>query len=266
MRLSLALACALVAPTAFAESAVPTEPAHWEGAVGLIVHQGPTYLGAADTKVRATPGLFLRYGRFTITTTSGFVSRRNEEIDRGLTAELVERGNLRVSLSARMDGGRDADVDPALAGLPDLRPTVRLRLSAVKRFDDGWRLAAGVSPDLLGRGGGALVDLGISHEWRLSPTLQSTVGVGTTWANRRYQQSYFGITPSQSLSSGHPVYEPGAGLRDVAVNAGLRAELSPRWIGLASVGANVLQGPAVDSPLTRRRTNWGVSGGLAWRF
>lgn len=266
MRLSPVLACALMAPAAFAQSAASPEPPHWEGAVGLIVHHGPTYLGAADTRVRAVPGLFLRYGRFTITTTSGFVSRRNEEIDRGLTAELVERGNLRVSLSARMDGGRDADSDPALAGLPDLRPTIRLRLSAVKRFDDGWRLAAGVSPDLLGRGGGALVDLGISHEWRLSPTLQSSMGVGATWANRRYQQSYFGITPAQSLDSGHPVYEPGAGLRDISVNVGMRAELGPRWIGLVGLGANVLQGPAVDSPLVRKRVNWGLNGGLAWRF
>lgn len=238
----------------------------WDAAVGLITHHSPNYLGAADSRWHLTPGVFVRYGRFSITTSSGFVTRRNDEVERGVAAELVSRDDFRVSLSARTDGGRDAGDDPALSGLPDVRPTVRARLSAVKKFEGGWRLGLGWSPDLLGRGGGATLDLSVSHERRVGPGRWMTAGISSTWADARYMQSYFGITPAQSSASGHPSYQPGAGLRDLSLGIGWRAELGPHWLGFVGAGLTRLAGPTLDSPLTRRRDVGGLNGGLAWRF
>ncbi|WP_395699299.1 MipA/OmpV family protein [Aquabacterium sp.] len=249
------------------DSSPPAAPTRWEGAVGLLMHYNPSYLGSNDSKLHARPGLFLRYGRFSVTTAGGFVTRRNnDEVQRGLAAELVSRDRLRVSLSARLDGGRDEGDDPILHGLGDVRATVRGRLSAVREFGEGWKLSAGFSPDLLGRGGGIVGDMGLSYDWPLTPTLKASVSAGFTAADHRYMQSYFGITPAQSLASGHPVYEPGAGLRDVGVGFGLRADLGPHWIGFANANTTRLMGPTLDSPLTRSRSAWGIGGGLAWRF
>ena len=238
----------------------------WEGAVGVSVLHSPTYLGSKDHQTRALPGLFLRYGRFAVTTASGFVTRSNDEVNRGVSADLVQRDNLRVTLSARLDGGRDPDADDFLRGLDRIRPTVRARLSAVRRFHGGWRAGLALSPDILGHGGGVLADANVSHEWRLTPHLRGHAGVGITAADSRYMRSYFGVSAVESARSGHAIYSPGAGLRDVGASFGLRADLGPRWVGYANASALRLLGPALDSPLTRGRFGWSTSAGLAWRF
>jgi len=265
MRFVRTLVWSLALGPVLAHGAPPATAAGWEGSLGLILRYSPDYLGAADSKFHAVPGLYLRYGRYSVTTTGGFVTRQNEEVDRGVTAELVQRDDLRVSLSARFDGGRDADVDPALAGLPDLRPTIRARLAVVKRWPDGWRAALGASPDVLGRGGGTLIDAAVSHEWVLSPSLRATLGTGLNYADRRYLASYFGVTPAQA-TAGRPAFAPGAGLRDLTVSALLNAQLGPRWIGFAGVGASRLLADAARSPLTKRVGGVGATVGLAWQF
>ena len=264
--LPCALACTLVITPVLAQTPAGPAAADWEGAVGLIAHHSPNYLGASASRWHLNPGLFLRFGRFSITTSGGFVTRRNDLVERGLTAELIQRDDFLLSLSARFDGGRDAGSDTALTGLPDLRPTVRARLSAVVNLSPAWRWSAAVSPDLLGRGGGVLVDTGLTYEWPLAPRLKAQIGLGTTWADRAYAQSYFGITPAQSQASGHAAYSARAGLRDVSANAGLRIDLGPRWIGFAGVSARALQGPSLASPLVQQRSDWSANGGLAWRF
>ena len=241
-------------------------PVRWEGAVGVSVLHSPTYLGSDDYKTRALPGLFLRYGRFAITTASGFVTRSNDEVNRGVSADLVQRDNLRVTLSARLDGGRDPDDDDFLRGLDRIRPTVRARLSAVRRFHGGWRVGLAVSPDILGHGGGMLADANVSYEWRLAPQLRGHAGVGITAADSRYMRSYFGVSAAESARSGHAIYSPGAGLRDVGASFGLRADLGPHWVGYANASGLRLLGPTLDSPLTRGRFGWSTSVGLAWRF
>jgi len=252
---------------ASAASPVAEAPApKWEGAIGLLGQYGPAYQGAETSRLRLRPGLFLRYGHFSATTSGGFVTRRNDEVQRGLSAELLTYESLRLSLSLRVDGGRDDDADPMLHGLGRVRATVRGRLLAVKDFGAGWKLSSAISPDLLGRGGGILADVGLSYEWRLSPMLRANAGLGLTGADQRYMQSYFGVTAEQSQRSGHPGYTPSAGLRDVGFGLGLRAELGRDWLGFVSASTTQLLGPTLDSPLTRRRDTWGVGGGLAWRF
>lgn len=264
MRAACVALCGLIC--GLGTGAAWAQGSEWEGAVGLTARRSPNYLGSATSAWHLTPGLFLRYGRFSITTTGGFVTRRNDEVERGATAELLDANDLRVTISARTDGGRDAGTDPALNGLPDVKPTIRLRLGAVQKLPDGWRLSGGVSPDILGRHGGITADFGLGREWRLSPTLVWGLGVGGTWADAQYMQSYFGITPERSSASGHPAYRPSSGLRDVGWGATLRYDFHPRWIAIAGIGATRLEGPAAKSPLSTGRTSANVSAGLAWRF
>jgi outer membrane protein len=264
--LAAAALCSAGVQAADPESAPTKATPRWEGAVGVSVLYSPTYLGSSDYRTRAVPGLFLRYGRFALTTASGFVTRSHDEVNRGVSADLVQRDNLRVTLSARLDGGRDPDSDDFLRGLDRIRPTVRARLSALRRFDNGWRLGAALSPDVLGRDGGMLADASVGYEWLLMPQLRANAAVGITAADRRYMRSYFGVSAAESVRSGHAQYAPGAGLRDVGASFGLRADLGPHWVGYANAGVQRLLGPTLDSPLTRGRSGWSGSVGLAWRF
>jgi outer membrane scaffolding protein for murein synthesis (MipA/OmpV family) len=252
------------------ESAEPTpkpaSPTVWEGAIGANLSYRPEYQGGDKRITKISPALFLRYGRFTITNASGFVTRRADDVVRGLGVDMLRSERLRVNLALRFDAGRSEGTSDALNGLGDIRPTVRARLTANWRGDDGLRLGAAWSVDAFGRGGGNFGDVSIGWEQRFSASTTASVGAALSAAGDRYMQTYYGVNAAQSARSGYAVYEPGAGLRDVSLSANSRTEINADWVLLSGAGISRLLGPAADSPLTRQRNGWGVNLGLARRF
>lgn len=237
-----------------------------EGALGATLLYRPEYSGGARSKLVGAPGFFLRWGRFTITNASGFVTRRDDDVVRGLAADLVRNEHWRANLALRLDRGRAVKNSTALTGLDDVRSTVRGRLQVTHGFDNGWGATLGTSVDLLGRGGGTLVDVGFGRAFPLAPRATWSLGVSATAADRRYMQSYFGVSAQQAASTGYSAYSPGSGWRDASFNLGMRGELGGQWIGYAGFSQSRLLGPARDSPLSRQPSGWAVGGGLAWRF
>jgi outer membrane protein len=244
----------------------PPPPTKWEGALGLSMSMSPEYQGASRYNVSARPAFFIRYGRFVISSGGGFVTRRRDDVFRGLGMDVVQRDRLRLNVSLRLDHGRRSSSSDALVGIQDVRRTVRVRSSATWQLDHGWKLAASWNADLLGRGGGHVVDLGIGHDRRLSPRTTWSVGGGLVWADRRNTQSYYGVTPEESQASGYPVYMPGSGLRGASLNTGWRMEIDPEWTAYWGGSIGKLLGPAVDSPFTGSTRGWSLNGGLARRF
>ena len=238
----------------------------WEGAIGPNLSYAPAYAGAQDHRTKLVPGFFLRWGRVTVTNSSGFVTRRSDDVVRGLGLNLSPSDRIRVNLALRFDAGRSASDSPALAGLGNVRSTVRVRLSGSWLLGDGWRLGSGLSVDAAGRGGGGFADLSIVREQRLSSATTWSWGSSVAVASSGYMRSYFGVNPEQAARTTYPLYAPGAGLRDAAVFANIRSELGPRWVALGGIGASRLLGPAASSPLTQKPTGWGINGGVAWRF
>jgi len=258
------------APTEAASSPADESPkpatTEWEGAIGPVFSWSPAYSGASGRKVSVAPGLYLRYGRFSISNSSSFVTRRSDDVVRGLGVDLLTRDRARVHVSLRFDRGRRSSVSESLGGIHSVRSTLRARTTASWRLDYGWRLGAGWSIDVLGHGGGQLADLGVGHDTRLGPRSTWGVGTGVTWASRRYMRSYYGVTAEESARTGYAAYTPDSGLKDVSVGTSWRLEINPRWAGFASVSVGRLLGPAADSPLTAKTTSWGMGGGVFWRF
>jgi len=271
-RAAASLLLLMALPGRAADGDAPIEPetpkpeTRWEGAIGLNTSYGARYQGADQTRIKLTPGFFLRYGRFTITNSSGYVTRRADDVFRGLGVDLSRSDALRINLALRFDAGRSESTATALNGLGDIKPTVRARLSGTWRLEDGWRLGASWSVDAFGRGGGNFGDIGFGREQRLSPDTVWTWGASLSAAGDRYMQTYYGISEEQAARTGYPVYTPSSGLRDVALFANMRMDLTERWLLLGGVSASRLVGPAADSPLTKKADGWGVSAGLAWRF
>jgi MipA family protein len=238
----------------------------WEGAIGLNTSYRPEYSGAAAKIAKLSPGFFLRYGRLTITNSSGFVTRRADDVVRGVGLDLVRDERLRLGLALRVDRGRSESSSPDLAGMGDIDPTVRVRLNLGYRLPGPWRLGGSWSVDALGKGGGNVGDAGVSWEHRLTPSTVLNANTSLSFAGDRYMQSYYGVSAEQSARSGYPVYEASAGVRDASVGVGFRTELSDDWLLLGGAGASRLLGPAARSPLTKDRNGWGLNLGLAWRF
>lgn len=260
-----ALACTWGLACAQPEAAPP----RFEGALGLTLRHGPAFLGSSDMGYHLTPAGFLRYGRITLTGSGGFTTRTSDDVERGLAAELAQRGKFRISLGLRFDPGRTGSDSPELAGMGDIRSTLRARWSARWDPNPHWRVTAGISNDLLGRGGGFVSDLGVTHRWRWgqgeSLALGATLGAG----GPRYMQNWHGVTAAQSSASGLPAFEASSGLRDLQLSAVWRTELQawgqPFGASLG-VGHTRLLGSAADSPLTRKREFSTASGAVVWRF
>lgn len=260
-------AAPLLAPPPSLEAASAPRPAlRWEGAVGLIVHHEPSYAGSGEMVNKAVPAVYLRYGRFTITNASVFVNRRQDDVMRGAAADLLRSDSLRVNLALRLDRGRRESASDRLAGLGEVRQTVRGRLSLGWRFAEHWRLNLGLASDLLGRGGGSMFDAGLVREFHLGPRSVVSLGTGLNYSNARYMQSYYGVTPEQAARTGYAVYSPGAGLTGVGASIGWRGDINERWTAFASASASRMLGPVLDSPIVTGTRNWNLSSGLAWRF
>jgi MipA family protein len=238
----------------------------WEGAVGLTVGYGPAFIGSDDFDVGLKPAVYLRYGRFSLSTGAGFTTRRADQVLRGLGVDVWSTDRVRLSLAARLDSGRSESSSPALAGMGEVDGTLRARASANWRLDHGWQLGAAVSIDALGHGQGALGELSFSRETALTPDTVWIWGGSLTFGDATYMRSYYGVTTEQAANSGYAPYVPSAGLRDLALSIGLRSELTPQWVGFINGGATRSLGPLLDSPLVVQPLGWGINAGLAWRF
>jgi MipA family protein len=258
-------ATAQTAPETPAESTTP--PRSWDAAVGFIVSRGPGNPGAQSSSVSLTPGFAVRWGRVSFASRSAFSVRGVEAATGGgLRLELGEGTRLRAGLGLRLDHGRKESDSDELRGMGDIRGTLILRLAVSYRLDDGWRLRSNTAFDALGRGNGVQGDFQISRDIALTPTLSANAGVALGWSNRRHMQRYFGVTPEQALTSGYPITTLSAGLRELALAAGMRQALGPHWTVFGSASLSRLLGQAADSPLTSRPQNWGLGVGLVYRF
>ena len=237
-----------------------------EGAIGLLAGYGPDYAGAAASHASAGPGFFFRYRRITVTNASGFVTSRSDDVVRGLGLDLLRSDTRRINFALRIDNGRKETGSGALAGMGDIKPTLRLRVAGTWQLGDGWRVGSSWNLDTLNKGGGHYGDVSFARERRLSPKATWTWGGSLSAGSERYMQTYFGVSEEQSRSSGRALYGPSAGLRDAALFASLQTDLGERWVLLAGANVSRLIGPALDSPLTVKPTGWGLNGGAAWRF
>jgi MipA family protein len=254
------------APASARPSTPSTTPSKFEGAVGLVLDYKPAFSGSSDRKIRPHLAGFLRYGRFTITGAGGFTTKRQDDVERGLDAELVRRAGVRINLALRVDQGRRESSSGQLAGMGNIRPTVRTRLGLRWEPAPQWGVSLAGSVDTLGRGGGYFVESGVSRTFVIDARQRVILGAGVAAGGSRYMQTWYGVTEQQSAASGYPVYKPGAGLRDAGTSATWRIEVNPEWAGFASLGVTRLLGPAANSPLTRQPNSYSVAAGIARRF
>lgn len=238
----------------------------FDGALTLIAQRGPEYTGARDYGISVRPGIFLRWGRLSVSSGGGWASVRRDDEIRGLGLELRRTDTLRVSLGLRIDSGRDESSSDALRGLGDVKRTIRARIGATWGFAPDWRLSGSWTVDAFHRGGGNFVEAKLERDWRLAPRLELTAGSALTMGGPNYMQTYFGVTAEQSARSGYREYEPGTSLRDLQLFATLRADIGDDWVGLLGLGYNRVLGAAADSPLTQRVSAWTLSTGVGWRF
>ncbi len=257
---------AAASDAAAGHAAPPPDAPRARWLVGATLSANPEYAGAERSSLKLVPIWAWRWGRYTLSSSrgSGLLAFGTDVAGPGASAELVKTARLKLGVSLRIDSGRKASDSAVLAGLPDVRSSLRGRLAAVYQLGKQWNVAANLSQDLLGRGGGMAAGLDLGWQRRWQPQTEWSAGVGIGLANGQRMQAFFGVPTSASTAT-RPTYQADGGAQDVHAGMGWVHAVDRRWIVFGNLGVSRLLGDAAASPLTRRAASVGAAAGLAWR-
>jgi outer membrane scaffolding protein for murein synthesis (MipA/OmpV family) len=226
-----------------------------EGSVGAAVIAAHQYMGSDERRTVVLPVLDYRWAN------GWFVGTGN-----GVGYLFDSAPNVQYGVRLTADFGRDEGRSPVLAGMGDIkaRPEIGAFLNYLPTREifvtSSLRYGAGNDRN------GLQVDLGAGYALQLTPQWRAAAGVAATLVNREAMQEYFGVTPAQSLTSGHAAYSAGAGLRDVRANLSVNYFITPAWTATAAVTVSSLEGDAKNSPIVRERTSTTGLAALSYRF
>lgn len=263
----------LISAIARADSPPRTEePTAWWAlgsnyVLGLGLVYGPEYEGADRGGFKVRPIWAFTVGKVHLSGSGasaiqGFASL---PVGPGLSAEFFSTDRLRVGLGLRYDSGRSSGNFAHLAGVHDVKGTLRGRLSASYKLHHDWSASAEISQDLLGRQGGSELRVNLNYLHMITEKTSVLAELGVSMADGEYMHARFGISEADAARTTFPVYTPDAGVKDVHLSVGAMTALTPRWIAYARAGVSSLMDDARASPIVRRASSASVSVGLAYR-
>lgn len=224
-----------------------------QGLAGLAVVAGHEYLGSDERKTLVLPNLSYQWAN------GWFAGTGN-----GIGYKFHSPANMQVGLRVTLDWGRDEDDASALRGMGDI--DARPEFGGFFNFfiTDKWFLTTSFRYGAGNDRNGSQTDIGLGWSSQLAPQWRGALGVAATYVNSKYMQAFYGVTAAQSASSGHAVYSPGAGWRDIRGTASLTYFFSPEWSMTGALILRALQGEVRDSPIVNE--NNPVSGLLAVNY
>jgi outer membrane scaffolding protein for murein synthesis (MipA/OmpV family) len=225
------------------------------GIVGLGVASGPRYPGSGDTRTRALPVLGYQWANGWFASTL-----------QGVGVNLSSTPGLQYGPRLTVDFGRQADSDPRLRGMGDVKAAAELGGFVNVRVADALSLHANLRAGSGEDHKGVRMDLGAAYGFQLAPGLRLRLGANTTLANQAYAQTHFGVTATQSVNSGYALYTPKAGFQDLRASIGLNAVLAPRVMLSTALTSTSLLGDAKGSPLVSKPNSISGQIGVAYGF
>jgi MipA family protein len=114
--------------------------------------------------------------------------------------------------------------------------------------------------------GGTRVEIGVELPWQATKELKISLAPNVVWADKKYEQAYFGVTSTQSAASGFKLYTPKGGVKSAGINLSADYKISPDWNANVTASFNQLQGDAGKSPLVQRKGQSTLIAGVSYSF
>jgi MipA family protein len=181
--------------------------------------------------------------------------------NRGVGYNFSKDPTLQYGLGLAVDFGLKESVIGPLADMGSIDAKVEYGAFLNYVPDRHWRLSSVLRYGSGDTGEAATANFGANYAMDVAPRWRLDLGVATTWANSQSTQSYFGVNATQSQQSGHPVYSPTAGLRDVSSSLNLSYQITPQISVSGGLKATSLLGDTRNSPLVTSPQS--VSGSLS---
>jgi outer membrane scaffolding protein for murein synthesis (MipA/OmpV family) len=215
--------------------------------LGLAAEVQPVYDGSRAYRLQGGPVINIHYRDIAFISTG-----------EGLGYNLLRGDHYQLGIGVTYDLGRKEKDD-----LTNLHGMGNIGAAPVGKIFGTWVLSrhfpmilrvnarqfAGGAQGAVGDASVYLPLPGSSH------TFVMFAGPSITLATHHYLQTLYGVTPAQSLLSGHPVYEiPRDGTSAAGVGFSASKFLTEHWILNLDTAINQIRGNASRSPLVERRT------------
>lgn len=228
--------------------------------VGGIVVVTPKYEGSKEYEVFGAPLIF----------PAGFGDNSRVKV-KGLDHvqfRLFDIQGFEFGPLAGYRTGRDEEDGDRLRGLGDIDGGLVIGGYAAYRFG-AFTAQASYHHEVTGDDEtGGLVKLGLEAVAQVAPNVKLTGGIGTTFADSDYMQSFFRVTAAQSARSqaGLAQYDTDAGIKDVNFSLTTDVAFAQRW-NLKLIGRySRLVGDAADSPVIETEDQFFGGAALTYRF
>jgi outer membrane scaffolding protein for murein synthesis (MipA/OmpV family) len=215
--------------------------------LGAAADLAPIYDGARDYRTRGGPVINIHYKDVAFLSTG-----------EGLGYNFLHGDHYQFGVSMAYDLGRkERDDLTNLHGMGDIgvAPVAKIFGSYVlsKRFPMILRVDA---RQFIGGAEGAIGDAGVYMPLPgSSKTFVMFAGPSISLATHHYLQTMYGVSPEQSLASGHPVYEiPHAGTAAAGVGFSATKFVTSHWLLNLDAAVSQIRGSAAESPIVENRT------------
>jgi len=219
----------------------------WRTILGIASEVQPVYDGARAYRIQGGPVINIHYRDVAFLSTG-----------EGIGYNFLRGDHYQVGIGLTYDMGRKEKDDLTnLRGVGDIpaAPVGKLYASWVlsRKFPMILRINA---RQFIGGAQGAVGDAAVYLPLPgSSKTFVMFAGPSITFATNHYLQTLYGVTPAQSLASGHPVYEiPHAGTSAAGVGFSATKFLTPHFLLNMDAAINQIRGSPAHSPLVETRT------------
>jgi outer membrane protein len=239
--------------SSFAQAQPADAAPQWDVRVGGGFLYAPSFAGSKDYQLLLLPNIEIGYGDVF-----------EASVQRGLRYKIPLAGKLAFGPIAKLDFGRKEDGSrafrvagkrtTALLGMGDIGETIE-----VGGFLDFLHGPLTASLELRhGVNGhkGLIGEARINYTWRSSVQRIGTIlsfGPSLTFSNGKHAQAYFGVSAEQSLGSGLPMFNAGAGINSYGIGSTAVFLFHPRLSATLLAGYDRLTGDAKRSPLVAER-------------
>ncbi|MBV1733607.1 MAG: MipA/OmpV family protein [Hydrogenophaga sp.] len=235
--------------------------------LGASVVSANGHIGSGVTRYDIKPLWAFQLGPFRVSRSraNSLMRAGREQLETGVSAEFDVFSDWRLGASLRLDNGRSFDGDPEFSGLPDVRSTLRGRVSTGRSFGERWNWSLSLDQDLLGRGGGARLNTGVNYRYPVSQRTNLDFSLGGGWGDARYQRTIYGISTEAAQATGREPYRLGSGWETLRVGAHFETALSTHWVVFGGLDLSRVLGSTARSPLVGRLVTHGLGVGVAYR-
>jgi outer membrane scaffolding protein for murein synthesis (MipA/OmpV family) len=277
MRISIIAAGALLLASPAVAQDAASEPSVFDGdylSIGAGAAYGPSYAGSDDYVLYPVPLVQGSFHGVGIDPRSGGLA-----LDFILDPDKGTGFNLGVAARVRMDRAHKIK-DPVVRSLGKLDtavevgPTAGVTVAQVLNPYDSLTFTADALWDVAGAHKGMVVDPSVSYFTPLSRGIAASLSLSAEYADGKFADYYYTISPAGSAASGLPVFNAGSGFTRAGANVLLGFDLDGNLEngGLALVvvgGYSRMLGDAKRSPVTSIRGSadqWLGAVGLGFTF